>query len=422
MRKTWRHLSSMLCLGLLGFTSLALAQDEGLEDELDEQTVTGQRAESPIVEDAEEASRNNWEDAGSGGRLYSDKAYEGARVLSMDVDFVSDCLRAVELLYTRDYKASKAAFEAAGQKWPGSGLGPIGHVLIFQAMMLENFDYQYESQYELAAKRARQQLQEAMETPGNDAWEHFIYGGVLGVDSIHTMRKGSYLTALNRGIEAMKSVNKAKELAPEFKDVLLGDGLYNYWRTIITRSVKGMPDFGDNRSKGIELMQTVEREGIFLGPAASFALTYTWLEEGALKRALATALSIQQRYPNNVVNNLLVGRLYMYRRMYSNSEQTFLELLKISPDNQRSHYYLSRLYLRTKRLRLSETHIDKYLAFDLDKDYRSRALYAKGLIYYRRKDYTTAKQLLEQAWKVGKLKRAKRRLEKIQKIRAQQGG
>jgi len=422
MTNTWRNITASLCLILIATAGLAVAQEEGLDDEEAEQTISGQRVSDPVLEDVGDTEPvTNW-DSGSAGRLYSDKAYEGARVLNVEVDFVADCLNAVELLYTRDYKKSKAAFEAAGEKWPGSGLGPIGQVLVYQAMMLENFDYRFESQYELSAKRARQQLQEALEIPGNEAWEYFIFGGVLGVDAIHTMRKGNYLTALNRGIEAMKSVRKAKELAPEFKDVLLGDGLFNYWRTVISRSVKGLPDFGDHRPEGIAQLQTVEREGIFLGPAASFALTYTWLEEGALKRALATALSIQRRYPDNVVNNLLVGRLYMYRRMYSNSEQAFLHILKVSPENQRVHYYMSRLYLRTKRLKLAEEHIDTYLAFDLDKNYRSRALYAKGLIYYRRKNYAKAEQLLEEAWKLGKLKRAKRRIEKIRKIKAQQGG
>ena len=217
-------------------------------------------------------------------RPYSDKVYEGARVLQMDV-VVHACQHAVDLVYQRKYNEAKAAFEAA-QKFPGSALGPIGKVLVYQALMLENLDFSFEKQYEHAANQARQQLMQALEIRGNDAWENFILGGVLGIDAIHAMRKGNYLSALNRGIEAMKSVNRAKKLAPEFPDLLLGDGLYNYWRTVITRSVKGLPDFADNRMLGIEQLQKVQEEGIFLGPAATFALTYTWLEEGALKRAI----------------------------------------------------------------------------------------------------------------------------------------
>ena len=63
----------------------------------------------------------------------------------------------------------------------------------------------------------------------------------------------------------------------EVPDLKLGDGLYNYWRTVISRSVKGLPDFADKRL-GIEQMEYVQDNGIFLGPAATFALTYTWLK------------------------------------------------------------------------------------------------------------------------------------------------
>jgi len=413
-----KRTSVVAALGLL-LVSPSWAQD--MDDEEAESTISGSRVADPVMRDVAEVSAEVALPPAT-SQPYSDRAYEGARVLQMDVAFVDDCIQATDMLFRRDYSGAKKAFEEAGVRWPNSGLGPVGHVLVYQAMMLENMDFKYEPQYELAAKRARQQLQEAMEIPGNEAWEAFIYGGVLGVDAIHNMRRGNYLSSLNRGLEAMKSVNRAKKLAPEFKDPVLGDGLYNYWRTVISRSVKGLPDFADNRKLGIEQMQMVEKEGIFLAPAATFALTYTWLEEGALKRSLSAALRNQKRYPNNIVNNLLVGRLHMYRRQYADSERNFKKVLRAASDNQSVHYYMTRLYLRTKQLSLAERHIDTYMDFELNDAYKSRALYAKGLIYYRRKDYDTAEQYISQAWRVGKLQRAKRRLEKIQRLRDRQGG
>ena len=65
--------------------------------------------------------------------------------------------------------------------------------------------------------------------PGRtSSWE------VLGIDAIHSMRRGNYLTSLNRALEAMKAIDRAKQLAPEFPDLKLENGLYNYWRTVIT--------------------------------------------------------------------------------------------------------------------------------------------------------------------------------------------
>ena len=411
-----RILKSCIPIATLVFASVASAQDD-----YDDATFTGKK-DKPIIADIED---EHDELAGTSRgsetvRPYSDKVYEGARVLQMDVEFVHACQHAVDLVYQRKYQEAKAAFEAAQKKFPGSALGPIGKVLVYQALMLENLDFAFEQQYEHAANQARQQLMQALEIRGNDAWENFILGGVLGIDAIHAMRKGNYLNALNRGIEAMKSVNRAKKLAPEFPDLLLGDGLYNYWRTVITRSVKGLPDFADNRMLGIEQLQKVQEEGIFLGPAATFALTYTWLEEGAMKRATASSLRNHRAYPDNVINNLMLGRLYMYRRNYTESLKYFTKVLEVSPKNRRVHYFLTRMYLRQKQLDNAEQHVNIYLKFDLTKRDRALALHQKCLIYYRRKDWDTAEQLAKQAWALGRLKRAKNRLTKIKNARARE--
>ncbi|MEC8193706.1 MAG: hypothetical protein VX127_13280, partial [Myxococcota bacterium] len=196
--------------------------------------------------------------------------------------------------------------------------------------------------------------------------------------------------------------------------------LYNYWRTVITRSTKGLPDFADKRMLGIEQLRTVQEEGIFLAPAATFALTFTWLEEGALKRATNSALRNHQAYPNNVVNNLQLGRLYMYRRNYVESERFFKMVIATAPENRRAHYYLTRMLVRQKRLADAEMHINTFLAFELTKRERANGLLLKSQIFYRRKEWNTAESLAREAWKVGKLKRAKNRIAKISRARARE--
>ena len=230
----------------------------------------------------------------------------------MDVAFVHACQQAIELVYQRNYSEAKAAFEAIQRRYPGSALGPVGKVLVYQALMLENLDFRYEKQYELASNQARQQLMEALEMRGNDAWEHFILGGVLGIDAIHTMRRGNYFAALSRGIEAMKSVNRSRSYAglPRLDDrrwvvQLLADR--DHWST------KGLPDFADKRMLGIEQLHCQE-EGIFLAPAATFALTFTWLEEGALSGPRTRRCATTRPAPTTPDNSSSVA--CMYRRNY----------------------------------------------------------------------------------------------------------
>jgi len=344
--------------------------------------------------------------------------YIGARVLGMDPGFVYSCREGLELLYLREYTSAKAHFDQMGRDWPGTAVSPIGQVLVWQALMLENFDFKFEQQYQHSSKKARQQLQEALLQPGNEGWEHFVMGGMLGIESIHAVRHEEYLSALNRGYEAMKSIKKAQEAAPEFVDATLGDGLYNYWVTIISMSSKLIPTRTDRRLEGIEQMMLVEQQGIFLGPAATLGLTFTWIEEKRTGEALRSALKNHRNYPNNVINNIVLSRIYIYKRKYTDAERLLKNILKTAPKNERAHYYLGRLYLRWNKIDLAEKHLDTYLAFsDLDEMYRGWALYYRGHLYYRKKQWDEAEDCYKQAWKKAKVKKAKSRLAKIDEQR-----
>ncbi len=368
----------------------------------------------PLDEERFKADLAAWE-----GREYPAIEYLGARWLGVDVEFVHACREGLELIYRRDYKAAKRYFDGLGSEYRGTALSPVGQILIWQALMLENFDFRYEVQYQTAYRRARMELEEAMLSPGNEAWEWFIMAGILGIDAIHTMRKEEWTTALNRGYEAMKAVARARELAPDFRDVLLGDGLFNYWVTVISKSSKAIPDLGDRREEGIRQMVTVEQQGVFLSAPATLGLTFTWIEEGRRRDALASALRNHARYPDNVINELTLSRVYMYNRRYADAERTLKHVLEVAPDNMRAHYYFGRLYLRWKKYDEALASLDRYLAFkDVSDIDRAIALYYKGNVYWRLKDWDAAEAAYKQAWKVGRIDRAKRRLERLDEKRA----
>lgn len=398
----------MIRLGLL-LSLVAAAPSFASEDE-DHEPVTGSRL-PPLgtvpVEPAEPAvappppSASTW----------PANVVRGANVLGMDVDLVGRCNEAIASLYKRDYTAAKQRFESLSGDPRVPGMAPVGQALVWQSLMLENFDFRYESQYLLAYKKSRAELDAALAAPGQEGLENFLLAGILGVDAIHTLRKGDYLVALNRGYEAMKAVHRSQDAAPGFVDTLLGDGIYNYWRTVVTMSSSLLPDFGDHRVEGIAQMSKVEREGIFLAPAATMALTFTWMEEREYKRALASALKNRAAYPNNVINNLLIGRIYLSLRKYDSSEQALRQVLRVAPDNQRAHYYLGRVHLRQRRYAEAMTAINTYLAFkDLSDSFRAEGYHIKGDIYYRQDLWKEAETAYAEAWRLGKLKRSKTRL------------
>ena len=386
-------------------------------------SASAQEPDQPATETAEISSAVSDEIAQEiASRPFPAEVYRGATVLKMDPAFVHDIREGLELLYLRDYGGAKTYFDGMSVKYPSSAVGPVGRALIWQALMMENFDFRYDAQYAQAFKRSIERLEVAKSVPGNEAWEHFLTAGILGVEAIHRLRKGNYVSALSQAFEAMRAVGRAREYAPDMPDLLLADGIYNYWRTVITEAAPYLPSFSDRREEGIEQMRLAEKTAVFLQAPSTLALTFSYMEERDYRSGLTSSLALHRTYPDNVVNNLVLARMYILNRMPRRAENVLKEVLEDAPDNQRAHYYLSVVYLRTGRTQKSLASIDRYLAFDLSDKLRASAMYRKGNVYMTRKDYDAAEGHYREAWKLARHKLSKGRLQRIKQLRQEATG
>ncbi len=400
-------LAVCLCLSLT--PSLARAGDDD-DDDLAENTLTGRKpATSGTATSAADAEIIAWMN-----RPYDADSYRASETLKTDVAMIDACRESIDLIYQRKYKDARKKLDALTTKYPTSGIGPVGIVLMYQALMFENFDFRYEKQYLVTFGEAKKQLDAGLAKPGNEAFENFLYAGLLAVDAIHNLRKEQYLPALDRALEAMKRLETTKKLAPEFPDTALGDGMYLYWRSAVTQQSKLLPDFPDRRAEGIELMRKAEKEAIFLGPGASLALAYTHIEERDLRAALDRLLYIRLAYPDNVINNMTLGRIYTSARRYNDAIRLFDEILADAPDSQRVHYFRGVALARGARYPEALKSYETYLGFkEIPKDARGQVLYRLGALYVRQEDKVKAKSYFEQAIAASGNEAAKRALDKL---------
>jgi len=408
-----------LCAVLLGAAPRAVAQDETeLPDDME--TVTaGRHTPLTLPPEWENPMRREGLTPQEAKALpYSIEAYRGAEQLGLNPEYVEGVRQGLELMYLRDYKGVREHFRILDQRFPGTGISPVADTLVWQALMLENFDFKYDSQYWVTSKQARKELEAALATPGNEGWEHFLMAGIVGIEAIHTMRQEHYLPALQLALDAMAEAGKAKEAVPEFTDLLLADGMYNYWRTVVTQNSKVLPDFGDNRMEGLEQMRTVESEGVFLSPPASLALAFSYIEEHELKAALSACARNARSYPDNIINNLLLGQVQTYMRRFTTAMATFDRILAVDPDNKRVRYWRGVTLLRAGRSPEAEQELLTYLAFDYMEDYqRAAGHYRLGQAYYRQRRYGEAEEQFKQAVKLSGHKGAKASLDRMRRLR-----
>jgi len=341
-------------------------------------------------------------------------AYKGAVMLDMDPEFVNGVQHGLDLMYKRDYNGARDSFEALDGTFPGTAVGAVVDMLVWQALMLENFDFKYDKQYWTSSKAARDALDVAMAQPGNESWEHLLLASVLGVESIHTMRKTQYLQALNLAFQAMDHIEKARKANPDFIDLELADGMYNYWRSVVTMSTNALPDFGDERVKGLEQMQAVERNGVFLKPLATLALAFSWMEENEYRKAEAALGRNYSLFPESVVNNMVAGTNYIYMKNYEKALERFDLVLKADPKNQRVHYWKGVALLRSKKRAEALAEFETYLKYEHLEDYqKSWTLYRIGQVQRGNKEYAKAYESFKEANKVDGHKAAKAAMDRL---------
>ncbi len=342
------------------------------------------------------------------------RAYQGAEMLDMDAEFVNAVQMGLEQLYKRDYSGARDTFEALEEKFPNTAVAAVVDTLVWQALMLENFDFKYDKQYWTSTKTAREKLAKAMKEPGAEGWEHLLMATIVGIESIHTMRKSEYLQALSLAFDAMGHIEESKKANPDFIDLELADGLYNYWRSAITLSNKALPDFGDERLKGIEQMQAVEKQGVFLKPLATLSLAFTWIEEKDYKKAIIQTAKNRHDFPDSIVNNLVAGTTFIYMKDYENALGALAQVERVDPKNQRVKYWKGVALLRSGKADEALAAFQSYLEYEHLEDYqKSWTLYRIGQCQARNKEWGKAYESYEAAAKVDGHKPSKDAMDRL---------
>jgi tetratricopeptide (TPR) repeat protein len=349
---------------------------------------------------------------------YPQSTLLGASMLQLDPMFVYGVQQGLDLLFLRRYDAAVSHFSKVEATFPGTGLRGIGESLVWQARMLENFDFRYDQQYWASSKTAKRQLEASLTVPGADSWEHLALATVVGIESIHTMRHGSYLSALQSAFQAISHIERCRSSAPQFVDLLLADGMYNYWRTVVTQSSKMLPDFGDQRQLGIEQMTRVQQDGIFLRPLAALALAYTWMEEKDWDNAARACAPNRAQFPDSVINNMICGQIDVLAGDYASAEESFERIMVVDPTNARVHYLRGWALLRQGHFDEAEIELTTYLSESYLEDWQRSATYFRlGQIQSKRQRFAAAAQSWGAAVRIDGHKEAKAQLAALEQRR-----
>jgi len=364
---------------------------------------------SPLIAPAE---------AQAGFKDLSGKGFNGENPLGVQRAEFRFAQEGMELIYQRRYLEALQLFEVAGVEFPDSALGPLGRSLVYQSMMVENYDYSWDAPYKSEYSEAKERLRLAQRSRRDKSWVYFMFAVHLGVDAMYDVRRSEYVSALNKAWDAMEYIKKLHRREPDFHDAKLALGLYNYWRTAITERVPYLPRFGDHREEGLRQMREAREQGFLCSAPASMALTYSYIEGKKWKEATNEAKWAQARFPENIINQMTLARVYRRIKQFDLALTAFDRVLEIDPQNKRVHFHIGETWYKSRKDNSrAEASYKRYLDTNPPNEFRAHTYYRLGLLERRLRNYETAIDWLKKA--VSTWPRFKAASKRLKEVRAE---
>ncbi len=321
----------------------------------------------------------------------------------------------MELIYQRRLGDALSVFEEAGMDFPDSPLGPVGITIVYQAIMFENYDFSLDRPYLQESADAEKRFKRVARSRDKKAWNLFLLAVHQGVGAMYHVRHSDYLSGFNLAWEALENIKKVQRLAPDFHDVQLALGLYNYWRTAYTAQVDFLPTFGDHKAEGLAQMKFARDNGLLAPAPASLALTYSHMDNKDYDKALVEAMWTRERYPTSILNEITLSQVYRRLKRYDDALAVLNAALEMAPEANRLWWQIGETHYKSRRNNeAAKEAFKKYLASGPLPEYTAHAHYRLGLLERRQRHYELSIHHLELAVEAyPKFKSAAKKLEQV---------
>jgi len=214
----------------------------------------------------------------------------------------------IDLIYNLRFEAADEHFERIIAAEPEN---PVGH--FFLAMVtwwrvLSDLDSsEHDRAFYALLDRCVEVCDRRLGVEPKDFDAILFKGGAIGFRGRLRGDRGEYLKAAGDGLKSLPLLKKSRQLEPTNKDILFGQGIYNYFAEVmpklhpIIRPIMFLLPDGD-REKGLAQLEEVVREGQYASAEAAYFLAqiHRIFEENGLE-ALEYLDYLHDRYPDNAL-------------------------------------------------------------------------------------------------------------------------
>jgi len=325
-----------------------------------------------------------------------------------------------DLLFDGRYKECVLECRRAQKLFPDLLVWRFAAMLAPQARMLELHNYSLERQYLSEWFKLEKLYKQVRAKRPLYAYDHLCMGGGLGIYGLHHARAGRFRKAFSVGLRALRELGRAKKADDANHDVYLGYGIYHYYRGVLSRRLKWLPLFTNDKRRGLKELDRA-RKGLFGEPLADLAELYLYKDEGKWAKGLKLARKIRRSYP---FGKLLVqheGYFLLRMGKFDAAIKKFDDVIAHDPQNGSLYVYRAAAFLGSNRSVEAEKDSRAAMNLRLTPPYKAYALCILGEIAIERGDKTLAQKHWKKALEIHpRCKEAKEELKILKRKKEKQ--
>lgn len=259
----------------------------------------------------------------------------------------SGFLSAYEHALSREYGRAREICAKLTRDFPNNPTGPTGEMVLYQVMMLENDDFEFDAEFRLAAGRVEAAAKHFAENAPKNDWYYTLLGAAYGIEGIYYLRRDEYLNAFTPGVKGLYYMQAAAKMNPENWEARMGIGLFLYYRSAFARYFP-VP-WAQDREKGMAEVEAAGQNRSYLREVSRIALFYIYMNEKNYDRSRSYMDGLIAKRPSYPVFYQLAGWSMTAKGDYKAAYNYYMKMHRIDPKLYLPYYKLGQCAMRMER-------------------------------------------------------------------------
>ncbi len=245
--------------------------------------------------------------------------------------------RGIDLIYNLEFAAADRYFQEVIAAEPRN---PAGHFFLAMVtwwrVLADLKDESHDQAFYDLLEQCIAVCDRRLEQDPRDFDAVICKGGAIGFRGRLRGDRDQYLHAASDGLKSLPLLQLSRELEPTNKDILFGQGIYNYFAEVmpreypIVRPVVALLPSGD-RLQGLQQLQQVVDEGYYARAEAAYFLAQIYrVFEKDNRKALSYLEQLHARYPGNALFHRYTARTLIEVGRWQTGVSLYQEVVRLS--------------------------------------------------------------------------------------------